>query len=321
MLCLPLRRFFGWGMSIQPNKVSPKVRDKVIAYQQECDEVLWRHWNEKFQQSRSATAPPQGVALTNTPPRAPLVFPYTDAQGHVLEVRVAVRDGRPEVVVFDLGNALGEKEHEFLKWYAGIPARYHGAIPSRSGETVLATLGAEGLAYLFGQRAHRPEVDAFRTFWFGTVEPALAARRAGPVAKARPEVPPAAETEPAGEPPEASREDDGALRARFVELAIRLWRQRDGGKAANVTFPNCGAILARLWMLPEGEWLALGRPSGFARSLGMAHGKSAEQGLKRLLGWGLVEARPAEAAWPQEIRLDRAAILFALSEAGLERMA
>jgi hypothetical protein len=84
-----------------------------------------------------------------------------------------------------------------------------------------------------------------------------------------------------------------------------------------VTFPYCAAILARLWQEADGVWLATGTRNAFARSLGMAHGKSAEQGLARLVAWGLVEARPEGAAWPAEIRLAREKVLAALYEVGL----
>lgn len=264
-----------------------------------------------------ATAVPVGI-LPDTPPRRPLVFPCTDAKGHVIHLRVAIRDGRAEAVVFDLGNALGEKEHEFLKWYAGIPARYHGSVPSESGETVLATLSAEGLAYLFGQRAHRPEVDAFRAFWFGAVEPALAARRAGAPVQASSKSGPAAEA--AGNAPEAAGESDASLRARFGALAQWLWKHRDG-RTSHVVLSNSAALLARLWTLAEGEWLTLGVKKTFARSVGLSTGTSAEQGLAHLCRWGLVEARPAEAAWPEAIRVDRERVETALREAGLKKVA
>lgn len=42
--CLSLRKLPAWLYSVQPGKVSPEIRDKVIAYQQECDEVLWQYW-------------------------------------------------------------------------------------------------------------------------------------------------------------------------------------------------------------------------------------------------------------------------------------
>lgn len=44
MVCLPLRKLPAWLYSINPNKVSPDIRAKVIQYQEECDDVLWRYW-------------------------------------------------------------------------------------------------------------------------------------------------------------------------------------------------------------------------------------------------------------------------------------
>jgi hypothetical protein len=44
MVCFPLRKLPGWLMTIHPNKVKPDIRETVIAYQNECDDVLWRYW-------------------------------------------------------------------------------------------------------------------------------------------------------------------------------------------------------------------------------------------------------------------------------------
>lgn len=46
MLCLPLRKLFGWLMTISPNKVKLELRDTVIKYQEECDDVLWAYWTK-----------------------------------------------------------------------------------------------------------------------------------------------------------------------------------------------------------------------------------------------------------------------------------
>lgn len=46
MLCLPLKKLFGWLMTISPNKVKPELRDTVIKYQAECDDVLWDYWTK-----------------------------------------------------------------------------------------------------------------------------------------------------------------------------------------------------------------------------------------------------------------------------------
>ncbi|MGX8940751.1 phage antirepressor N-terminal domain-containing protein [Symbiopectobacterium sp. Eva_TO] len=46
MLCLPLRKLAGWLQTINPNKVKPEIRDKVVQYQEECDDVLYEYWTK-----------------------------------------------------------------------------------------------------------------------------------------------------------------------------------------------------------------------------------------------------------------------------------
>ncbi|EUD08802.1 phage antirepressor N-terminal domain-containing protein [Providencia alcalifaciens] len=44
MICLALRKLAGWLHTISPNKVKPEIREKVIQYQEECDDVLYEYW-------------------------------------------------------------------------------------------------------------------------------------------------------------------------------------------------------------------------------------------------------------------------------------
>lgn len=46
MICLPLRKLPAWLYSISPNRVSPELRDKIIRYQEECDDALWDYWTK-----------------------------------------------------------------------------------------------------------------------------------------------------------------------------------------------------------------------------------------------------------------------------------
>lgn len=46
MICIPMRKLSGWLASISAAKVKPEIRDKLIAYQDECDDALWRYWTE-----------------------------------------------------------------------------------------------------------------------------------------------------------------------------------------------------------------------------------------------------------------------------------
>lgn len=46
MTCLPVRKLAAWLYSIHANKVKPEIRDTVIMYQNECDDVLWNYWTK-----------------------------------------------------------------------------------------------------------------------------------------------------------------------------------------------------------------------------------------------------------------------------------
>ncbi|HFW5273606.1 TPA: phage antirepressor N-terminal domain-containing protein [Salmonella enterica subsp. enterica serovar Bullbay] len=46
MVCLALRKLNGWLQTISPNKVKPEIREKVIQYQNECDDVLYEYWTK-----------------------------------------------------------------------------------------------------------------------------------------------------------------------------------------------------------------------------------------------------------------------------------
>lgn len=48
MICLPLRKLPGWLYTLNPGKMNDALRPKVIRYQDECDEVLWKHWTGTY---------------------------------------------------------------------------------------------------------------------------------------------------------------------------------------------------------------------------------------------------------------------------------
>ena len=43
---IPLRKTAAWLMTISPNKVKPEIREKILQYQNECDDVLWNYWSK-----------------------------------------------------------------------------------------------------------------------------------------------------------------------------------------------------------------------------------------------------------------------------------
>lgn len=46
IICLALRKLAGWLQTISANKVRPEIREKVIQYQEECDDVLYEYWTK-----------------------------------------------------------------------------------------------------------------------------------------------------------------------------------------------------------------------------------------------------------------------------------
>lgn len=60
VICLALRKLAAWLNTISPNKVRPEIRERVIQYQQECDDVLYEYWTsgqvKPKQKSRQCTA-------------------------------------------------------------------------------------------------------------------------------------------------------------------------------------------------------------------------------------------------------------------------
>lgn len=46
MICLPLRKLFGWLSGINIGKIRESLRERVAVFQNECDDVLWQYWND-----------------------------------------------------------------------------------------------------------------------------------------------------------------------------------------------------------------------------------------------------------------------------------
>lgn len=80
MLCLPIRKLGGWLSGINGPRIKPEIREKLIAYQNECDDALWRYWSEGHA-SRPSAAPAQ--ASLDLPPTAPPVAPRRRDDAHL----------------------------------------------------------------------------------------------------------------------------------------------------------------------------------------------------------------------------------------------
>ncbi len=55
MFCIPLKKLNGWLFSINPEKVKPEIREKVVAYQEECFAVLHDYWTKGYAVNPRAT--------------------------------------------------------------------------------------------------------------------------------------------------------------------------------------------------------------------------------------------------------------------------
>ncbi|WP_165667414.1 phage antirepressor N-terminal domain-containing protein [Metapseudomonas otitidis] len=64
MTCLPLKKLPAWLYSISPNKVAPELRDKIVRYQNECDDALWDYWTKGSATRPGAQPATQRIALS-----------------------------------------------------------------------------------------------------------------------------------------------------------------------------------------------------------------------------------------------------------------
>lgn len=56
MVCLPLHLLPAWLFTVSPAKVRADLRDKLIVYQRECADVLWRHFSGQHSAREEAMA-------------------------------------------------------------------------------------------------------------------------------------------------------------------------------------------------------------------------------------------------------------------------
>lgn len=78
MICLALRKLAAWLNTISPNKVKAEIRERVIRYQEECDDVLYEYWTKGL--------------VTN--PRS--VEPVIDMMN--IDLHLRIRDGQVESI-------------------------------------------------------------------------------------------------------------------------------------------------------------------------------------------------------------------------------
>jgi hypothetical protein len=45
-VCMPVRKLPGWNMTIQHKRANPAIRERILTYQNESDDVLWQYWRK-----------------------------------------------------------------------------------------------------------------------------------------------------------------------------------------------------------------------------------------------------------------------------------
>ncbi|MGJ7263839.1 phage antirepressor N-terminal domain-containing protein [Morganella morganii] len=114
MICLALRKLAGWLHTISPNKVKPEIRDKVIRYQEECDDVLYEYWTTGEVKPRQSTTTDDRAPLRNavdclmTKKRLPFpkAYKYVHAKYGVNSIDEVPLDLLPEAVDYIYSVAL-----------------------------------------------------------------------------------------------------------------------------------------------------------------------------------------------------------------------
>jgi hypothetical protein len=81
--CIPLRKLFGWLMSVHPKKVRPEIKDRIVMYQNECDDVLLSHWIKG------------GYARHDDVPVMPVANPFDDVEPALLRQLGKIGSGLP----------------------------------------------------------------------------------------------------------------------------------------------------------------------------------------------------------------------------------
>ena len=114
-LCLPLTKLNGWLFGVDVNRVREEIKPRLIQYQEECFDVLFRH----FMPQPAASAPAPALARPPKRSRKDLSFTRLDAESRLTNWVVEPRerlwtDGidRGEAFFQEVAELAGNDEHE-----------------------------------------------------------------------------------------------------------------------------------------------------------------------------------------------------------------
>ena len=107
MICLPLRKLAAWLNSISAKKVRPEIRDRVLQYQAECDDVLYDYWTKGVAVNPRAQATSASVPV------------LTSSAADTINAGVALLDGSRKLLHISDSSVLAGLRQ--LQRAAGLP--------------------------------------------------------------------------------------------------------------------------------------------------------------------------------------------------------
>ncbi|QJT28421.1 hypothetical protein E4185_21910 [Aeromonas media] len=128
MTCLPLRKLPAWLYSVQPGKVSPAIREKVVAYQEECDEVLWQYWTNGKVDRQSVAEEQRKLPSTYIEALENLVASEKEKEqiqlqrDEAIRTKACISSSREASVMAKLGHT--KRENEALKEQLGVGTKH-----------------------------------------------------------------------------------------------------------------------------------------------------------------------------------------------------
>lgn len=143
MICLALRKLAGWLHTISPNKVKPEIRDKVIQYQEECDDVLYEYWTtgevKKKHKSTVQERNPLKNAVNLLVSKKGIMYPEAYSLVHqkfnVSSIEELTADQIPDAV---------EYIHKFVLEGEYIPKQEENILFEPSQNSITVTIPKEG---------------------------------------------------------------------------------------------------------------------------------------------------------------------------------
>lgn len=118
VVCLPLRKLAGWLSTVQVGRIKDEgIKDRIIDYQNECDDALWQYWNDGHADNPRAQQSPANDPEIPVERRLPVAADCLDASLRISQslglegnqARIAANRMVKETIGLDLLELSGVK--------------------------------------------------------------------------------------------------------------------------------------------------------------------------------------------------------------------